>query len=141
MSGKKRLFSTQKRLKLQVYLICFLVSNAMSLWELNQIALRLVIGKFLSIPTQMNVSTGSAPLSLLLQFPVPCKGGVPSVVQLMVSYDPSVARGTRIQFGALDSKLPVTETLGRFEDQVDEVVRRAGPLAAVGWLHAQLKTS
>ncbi|CAE6387799.1 unnamed protein product [Rhizoctonia solani] len=101
----------------------------------------LLSGKFLSIPTQMNISTGSAPLSLLLQFPVPYKGGIPSVVQLMVSHDPSAARGTRIQFGALDSKLPVPETLGRFEDPVDEVVRRAGPLAAVGWLHAQLKTS
>ncbi|ELU45125.1 hypothetical protein AG1IA_00846 [Rhizoctonia solani AG-1 IA] len=101
----------------------------------------LLSGKFLSIPTQMNISTGSAPLSLLLQFPVPCKGGVPSVVQLMASYDPTAPRGTRIQFGALDSKLPVTETLGQFEDQVDEVVRRAGPLAAVGWLHAQLKAS
>ncbi|QRW24141.1 amino acid permease [Rhizoctonia solani] len=99
----------------------------------------LLSGKFLSIPTQMNISTGSAPLSLLLQFPVPCKGGVPSVVQLMASYDPTAPRGTRIQFGALDSKLPVTETLGQFENQVDEVVRRAGPLAAVGWLHAQLK--
>ncbi|CAE7085672.1 unnamed protein product [Rhizoctonia solani] len=100
----------------------------------------LLSGKFLSIPTQMNISTGSAPLSLLLQFPIPSKGGVPSVVQFMVSYDPTATRGTRIQFGTLDSKLPVTETLGQFEDQVDEVVRRAGPLAAVGWLHAQLKT-
>ncbi|KAJ1305828.1 hypothetical protein OPQ81_010555 [Rhizoctonia solani] len=100
----------------------------------------LLSGKFLSIPTQMNISTGSTPLSLLLQFPIPRKGGVPSVVQFMVSYDPSATRGTHIQFGTLDSKLPVTETLGRFEDQIDEVVRRAGPLAAVGWLHAQLKT-
>ncbi|KDN41365.1 hypothetical protein RSAG8_07480, partial [Rhizoctonia solani AG-8 WAC10335] len=101
----------------------------------------LLSGKFLSIPTQMNISTGSTHLSLLLQFPIPSKGGVPSVVQFMVSYDPTATRGTRIQFGTLESKLPVTETLGRFEDQVDEVVRRAGPLAAVGWLHAQLKTS
>ncbi|KAF8750677.1 hypothetical protein RHS01_09105 [Rhizoctonia solani] len=78
----------------------------------------LLSGKFLSIPTQMNISTGSAPLSLLLQFPVPCKGGVPSVVQLMASYDPTAPRGTRIQFGALDSKLPVTETLGQFETRL-----------------------
>ncbi|GAB1525719.1 hypothetical protein RhiTH_008883 [Rhizoctonia solani] len=108
-------------------------------YGINPGRLTYVSGKFLSIPTQMNISTGSAPLSLLLQFPVPCKGGVPSVVQLMASYDPTAPRGTRIQFGALDSKLPVTETLGQFENQVDEVVRRAGPLAAVGWLHAQLK--
>ncbi|KAG8763577.1 hypothetical protein FRC11_001470 [Ceratobasidium sp. 423] len=101
----------------------------------------LLSGKFLSIPTQMNISTGSTPLSLLLQFPIPSKGGVPSVVQLMVLYDPTATRGTRIHFGTLDSIFPVTETLGRFEDQVDEVVRRAGPLAAVGWLHAQLKAS
>ncbi|KEP49872.1 hypothetical protein V565_091260 [Rhizoctonia solani 123E] len=101
----------------------------------------LLSGKFLSIPTQMNISTGSTPMSLLLQFPTPSKTGVPFVVQLMVSYDPTATRGTRIQFGTLDSKLSVTETLGRFEEQVDEVVRRAGPLAAVGWLHAQLKTS
>ncbi|CAE6421154.1 unnamed protein product [Rhizoctonia solani] len=101
----------------------------------------LLSGKFLSIPTQMNISTGSTPLSLLLQFPIPSKGGIPSVVQFMVSYDPIATRGTRIQFGTLDSKVSVSETLGRFEDQVDEVVRRAGPLAAVGWLHAQLKAS
>lgn len=101
----------------------------------------LLSGRFLSIPTQMNISTGATPLSLLLQFPIPSKGGIPAVVQLMVSYDPTAARGTRIQFGTLDSKLSVPETLGQFEDQVDEVVRRAGPLAAVGWLHAQLKTS
>lgn len=99
------------------------------------------LGKFLSIPTQMNISTGSSPPSLLLQFPIPAKGSVPSVVQLMVSYDPTANRGTRVQFGSLDSKVSVSETLGRFEDQVDEVVRRAGPLAAVGWIHAQLLPS
>ncbi|CAE6484055.1 unnamed protein product [Rhizoctonia solani] len=74
-----------------------------------------------------NLLSGSAPLSLLLQFPIPSKGGVPSVVQFMVSYDPTATRGTRIQFGTLDSKLSVTETLGRFEDQVDEVSHQSEP--------------
>ncbi|CUA70431.1 Receptor-type tyrosine-protein phosphatase eta [Rhizoctonia solani] len=99
--------------------VCYLTSVKYILMSQLRTGLK---GQFLSIPTQMNVSTGSAPLSLLLQFPIPSKGGVPSVVQFMVSYDPTATRGTGIQFGTLDSKLSVTETLGRFEDQVDEVM-------------------
>ncbi|KAG8713621.1 hypothetical protein FRC08_013026 [Ceratobasidium sp. 394] len=97
-------------------------------------------GKFLSIPTQLTTSVGATPPFALLQFPVPSKGGVPPIVQFMVSYDSSAIRGTRIQFGSLDPKLLVSDTLDIYRDQVDEVVRRAGPLAAVGWLHAQLRS-
>jgi hypothetical protein len=81
----------------------------------------------------------SSPLSsLLLQFPVASKGGVPTVIELVVSYDPASTRGTRTHFRSLDQE-PVPEMIGRFGDQVDEVVRRAGPIAAVGWVHAQLR--
>ncbi|KAG8777299.1 hypothetical protein FRC12_000444 [Ceratobasidium sp. 428] len=96
-------------------------------------------GKFLSIPTQMTISTGATLPSALLQFPVPSQGGVPPIVQFMVSYDPNAKRGTHVQFGSLDPKLSVLNTLDIYKDQVDEVVRRAGPLAAVGWLHTQLR--
>ncbi|KAG9115772.1 hypothetical protein FRC07_007507 [Ceratobasidium sp. 392] len=97
-------------------------------------------GKFLSIPTQMTISVGATLPSVLLQFPVPSKGTVPPIIQLMVSYDPNAMRGTHVQFGTLDSKLSVSGTLDVYKDQVDEVVRRAGPLAAVGWLHAQMRS-
>jgi hypothetical protein len=65
---------------------------------------------------------------------------VPSIIQLMVSYDPTATRGTHVQFGSLDLGVSVSGTLDVYKDQVDEVVRRAGPLAAVGWLHAQLRS-
>ena len=107
----------------------------------------LILGKFLSIPTQLSISTGPASPSVLLQFPIPPKRApnsnqapVPSVVQLMVTYDPTASRGTHVQFGSLDPHVNIAETLDGFRDQVDEVVRRAGPLAAVGWLHAQLRS-
>lgn len=88
----------------------------------------------------MTISTGPAPFALL-QFPIPSKSGVPSVVQFMVSYDPTALRGTHIQFGSLDPNVSIPDTLEIFKDQMDEVVRRAGPLAAVGWLHAQLRSA
>jgi hypothetical protein len=113
------------------------VPDIVRLYLMNAINLP---GKFLSIPTQMTISVGSAPPSVLLQFPIPSKGGVPPIIQLMVSYDPTATRGTHVQFGSLDPKVSVSDTLDVYKDQVDEVVRRAGPLAAVGWLHAQLRT-
>lgn len=88
----------------------------------------------------MAVSVDST-LSLQLQFPIPSRGRVPPVVEFIVSYDPTAIRGTRIEFRSLDPKVSATELLGRFHDEVDEVVRRAGPLGAVGWIHAQLRSA
>ncbi|QRV82642.1 hypothetical protein RhiJN_10657 [Ceratobasidium sp. AG-Ba] len=98
-------------------------------------------GQFFSIPTQMTLSVGAAPPSVLLQFPIPSRGSVPPIVQFMVSYDSTATRGTRVQFGSLDPKLSVADTLDVYKDQLDEVFRRAGPLAAVGWINAQLRPS
>ncbi|KAG8729492.1 hypothetical protein FRC10_003859, partial [Ceratobasidium sp. 414] len=61
--------------------------------------------------------------SRVLDIPVgvPSKGRVPLIVQLVVSYDLPAMRGTRIQFGSLDPKLSVPNTLNIYRDLVDEV--------------------